>query len=42
MNLQTILIIGGVLLIISIIINIVAYILEKVYKNKINKLANKE
>ncbi len=41
MSLQTILIIGGILLVISIIINIAAYILEKVYKKKMNKLANK-
>lgn len=42
MSLQTILIIGGILLIISIIINVLAYFLEKKYKKKVIKFANKE
>ena len=42
MNLQTILIIGAILSLISIIINVVAYFLEKKYKNKMNKFADKK
>lgn len=42
MNLQTILIVGGVLMVIAIIINVAAAILEKSYKKKMNKMADKK
>lgn len=41
MSIQTILIISGVLFGVAVLINVGAYILEKVYKKKMNKLANK-
>lgn len=42
MSLQTILIIAGILMILAIVINITAFILEKKYKKKMNKIANKD
>lgn len=41
MSLQTILIIGGILTVVAIAVNIFAFFLEKSYKKKMNKMANK-
>lgn len=41
MNIQTILIVGGIFCLISILINILAFVLEKIYKKKMQKMAEK-
>lgn len=41
MNLQTVFMIGGILCVVAILINLFAMILEKTYKNKMKKKAEK-